>query len=394
MSTESGSPGFPIRAIPLRQTGDAGPWRMNVLRVLRGDDAKGLVAGASSFNLPPRRDAEYLLVQLRAVNAGNRSFDLETADFGVVGRSGLVDRYCEATPPSPTLDATSRPGESLDGWAVFEIPASETQLALLYDSVSISGRWARQYFALESEAALPGATTATSPINGAGASFGAPATQGELIATASWTVTLLETTVGSAVVDLFPTDDLRTWNLAANDEFLASWVALNVRITNNRIGTGPSFLPATAFAPVDDTGGRLESVGFLTPPAPDFSGDWFPGAVRESWVIVRPKDGGTIGPVIRFQPFWTDEDPRYLMWNPTGATTDAGAAVTVGLDVANLRKGPSTDSGIVETLQPGTPLTVTGAPISGGAHTWWPVTNPATGDSGYVAADVLSTTQP
>jgi uncharacterized protein YraI len=54
-----------------------------------------------------------------------------------------------------------------------------------------------------------------------------------------------------------------------------------------------------------------------------------------------------------------------------------------------MRAAPSTGAAIIAELARGTTLTVTGAVEEGDGLTWYPVEDPATGQTGYVAADYL-----
>ena len=73
---------------------------------------------------------------------------------------------------------------------------------------------------------------------------------------------------------------------------------------------------------------------------------------------------------------------------PTTGFTE-GAAVVTTADV-NLRAAPSPEAEIITVLPLGTPLTVAGPAEAAGGYDWWPVTNPATGETGYVAAQFLA----
>ena len=75
------------------------------------------------------------------------------------------------------------------------------------------------------------------------------------------------------------------------------------------------------------------------------------------------------------------------------ATDYAPGTTVVTTDNVNLRQGPTTASQIVVELRAGTQVQVTGsaAPSSEtiSACRWWPTTNPATGQSGYVREDFV-----
>lgn len=66
-----------------------------------------------------------------------------------------------------------------------------------------------------------------------------------------------------------------------------------------------------------------------------------------------------------------------------------GATVTVTENSVNLRDQPATSGNVVESLTQGQQLTVIGGPQTADGYTWWQVQDPATGTSGWVAADFL-----
>lgn len=112
---------------------------------------------------------------------------------------------------------------------------------------------------------------------------------------------------------------------------------------------------------------------------------------------------------MRFQPFRTDADVRYLTWGDGSAPENAaqatvqqeetpaapsetfanGVSVTTNESDVNLRAEASTSAEIIETLPEGTTLTITGDPVEADGYTWYPVQDPATGNSGFVAANFL-----
>ncbi len=80
---------------------------------------------------------------------------------------------------------------------------------------------------------------------------------------------------------------------------------------------------------------------------------------------------------------------------PPETAIQNGSTVTVsGVGKVNLRQDPSTSAAIVEELEPGTVLQVTGDLTEGDGLEWWPVQNPTTGTAGFVAATLLEAQQP
>jgi len=79
---------------------------------------------------------------------------------------------------------------------------------------------------------------------------------------------------------------------------------------------------------------------------------------------------------------------------PVAAGTPGAAAIHVGstvvtTDASNMRSGPSTTASVVVVEPAGTTLTVTGPSVVGDGYTWWPVKDPNTGQTGYIASQLL-----
>ena len=77
---------------------------------------------------------------------------------------------------------------------------------------------------------------------------------------------------------------------------------------------------------------------------------------------------------------------------PTATPSPAGIGEgvdVVATETVNLRSGPSVQAEIVATVEEGAVLTVTGQAVEGSGFVWWPVTDQASGLSGFLIADVL-----
>ena len=298
--------------VPFAEEGAAGPWRFAALEVITGADATARVTGANPLNEPPRDGFTYVLVRLRAQNAGDRAHLLSGDDFALTGASGAVRRFVGAVPPDPALDGSVPAGETREGWLVFGAPVDETNLLLLFDSVALSGDWADRVFALQ-----PGATIADGAAaepDQTGTDPAAAVGINEPFATADWRVEVLEIVEGAAVYDLM---DFRTQALGVGESNNADpWLALRLRVTDARPGGDPAFLPTTAFMLVGADGVAVPNALTLTPPVPDLSAAFYPGSSREGWIAFEipaeyAESGATL---IRFLPFREDDDPRYLSY--------------------------------------------------------------------------------
>lgn len=292
--------------ISLGDEGSAGPWRFRVLEVVTGPEATELVTAAAPTNDPPRDGATYVAVRIAARNTSDQSLIIDGNDFAITGRSGLIRRFVGATPPEPALDGTVDAGAIREGWVVLGESSGEEQLLLLFDSTTLDGTWADRVFALEDGASVPPLGTPVAQPNEVGVAADSPAGVDEPIVTAGWEIELLEVVSGAAVYELV---DYRTGALGPGDA--DDWIALRLQITNTQTGGDPAFLPSNAFILADQSGSPLNDIATLTPPDPDASGAYYPGATREGWVAFELPLGYS-GALVRFLPYATGTDPRYL----------------------------------------------------------------------------------
>jgi Bacterial SH3 domain/Domain of unknown function (DUF4352) len=389
---------------PLKQEAQIGPWKMTVTDVVTGDDATQQVTAASNQNDVPADGNTYLLVKIKVTNTAQQSFEISPDDFAVTGSSGNVRRYVGVVVPDRALDGAVEPGASLEGWVVLGESTDEQNLLLLYDSLSIPGNWADGVLALQDGATVADVTEAAAKPNDEGKDPVSPAALDTRIVTADWAIDVVEVESGEAVYNLYPQSDYRTTALTlaeATDE--DPWLAFRVKVTNVHTGGTPAFLSPSAFMLADEKGDPIDDVLTLTPPSPDASGSYFPGATREGWVVFEVPAFYS-GSLVRFLPSLTSNDPRYFTWEGSAPSNEAQPEVThvpltdlqVGDKVVtndqgiNLRKSASTDAAVVATLPQGTALTVTGGPKEADGHTWYPVKNPDTGDKGWIASEFLA----
>lgn len=375
----------------------AGPWTLNVVQVLTGGEATDLVVGASSFNDPPAEGATYVAVQIRATNNGGQKFRIDFNDFAVAGSNGVIRRFIGAIVPEPALDGVVDPGGSIEGWVIGGARADDDGLILIYDSVTLTGDWADAAFALSPGASFAAATDREFDVNKIGRDPREPVAIGSIVATRQWSVQVNEVVTGDGVAALYPDSDRRTTALIGSGSLPTTWIAFRVTVTNNATGSTPSYLPVTAFTIADSDGNPVPDLLWLSPPSPDAAGEYLPGASRDGWVVFDLDE--YTGSLLRFLPFQSDEDARYITWDGSGVTSpsepafsgtlEEGTNVVTTEDLVNLRSEPSTDAEVVEEMKRGTKLVVTGPPEEAAGLTWYPVEDPKTGNKGYVAQQFI-----
>jgi hypothetical protein len=299
---------------PLGKTVQAGPLVLRVEEVLTGQDAVAAILAASPHNAEPRDGATYVAVNLSARNTGDQPLWLDNDDFAVTGASGLIHRFLGVQPPEPALDVTLAPGDAAAGWLAFGVPVDESSLLLLFDSPELGGTWADRLLALQDGARIPDLPQRAATVNTAGADPTTPLAINETAVTDQWSVTLLEVVSGAPAFDLV---DYRSGALGPGDaagEDGSIWVALHFQIQNAQSGGTEAYFPANAFTLADDAGNPVLDIATLTPPWPDATGGYYPGASRDGWVMFDvPLDYTTS--TVRFLPYATSTpspDPRYF----------------------------------------------------------------------------------
>ncbi|MBA2520512.1 MAG: DUF4352 domain-containing protein [Chloroflexia bacterium] len=299
--------------VPLGQAAIAGPLRITVSDVSSGPAAVERVLATTPNNPAPRQDHTFVLTYVTVGNEGETPVFVSNDDFGLTGSSGIVHRFLIAEPPAPALFATIDPGASAEGWLVFEAPTAETEPLLVFDSPSFPGTWARQTLTLLAGASIPDAASPAAARSEVGLTAEAPAGLNTAIVSGTWQVELIDVAVGA---DVFALVDYRTGALGIEDSNNDSpWLALRVRVTNIGTGGDPSFFPPNAFALADATGAPLLDFVTLTPPVPDASGAYYPGASRDGWVAFELPNYDPF--LIIFDPYdvtTENPDPRYLTY--------------------------------------------------------------------------------
>jgi hypothetical protein len=77
------------------------------------------------------------------------------------------------------------------------------------------------------------------------------------------------------------------------------------------------------------------------------------------------------------------------MGDQEGGAFDVDETVVVNDDNVRMRSQASTSASIIEQMTQGTELVITGEAVVADGYTWWPVEDPATGNTGWVAEDFL-----
>ena len=126
----------PENPLPLTEKVITPDWEIQVIEVVRGDDATAMLEQVSTFN-KPHEDAgmEYVLVNLHAKYVGTEATGHV---YGKIFRSmGSANEIYESVSfidvevPEPALEADLAPGEETEGWVAIQAGKDETGMMLV-----------------------------------------------------------------------------------------------------------------------------------------------------------------------------------------------------------------------------------------------------------------------
>lgn len=378
-----------------------GPWQLTVEEVRSGADAAAQIQEANSANDPAPDGLGYLTVRVTAQVISGQPQAINLSDFAATGADGILRRPPTIDMPEPALQGVVEPGGALEGWIPFLVDDAASA-TLWFDSPFLAGNWADAIFALSETAGLPAAPSsdASDPADtDAGADPARPVAIGETVRTGGWDVTVQEVIYDQEVIDRA---DFRLQALGLGGVLSGgSMVGLRVTVTN--LSPYPAFFSTSALGIASTDGEPWDHTITLTPPDPDVSQEYLPGASGEGWAAFEIADYASPD-LIRILPFHIGGSPRYVAFVGGGSATitdgqDAtaeaqdfaeGDTVVITADVVNLRAEPSSTAEIIAELPNGTELVITGEALAADGYVWYPVEVSETGDTGFVVEDFVA----
>jgi len=362
---------------------------------LAGAEAAALVEETNAENAAAPDGLTYLAVRMTAESLSDGPRAINLSDFAATGTDGILRRPPTIDMPEPALQGVVDPGDALEGWIPFLVDdlASAT---LWFDSPLLGGNWADTIFAL-SPTAAPAVVTATARADSdAGADPSRPISIGETVRTGGWQVTVEEVIYDQAVID---GADFRLQALGV-DGVLNGGTMIGIRVSVTNVSPYPAYFSTSALAIAGPDGEPWDHTVTLTPPNPEVSREYLPGASGSGWAAFEIADYASPD-LIRVLPFHIGGSPRYIAF-VGGSAADADPAETVapqnfaaGDTVAiaessvNLRAEPSSSAEIVAMLSISTELVITGAAQEADGYRWYPVEVIDSGESGFVVQDFI-----
>ncbi|HXX19744.1 MAG TPA: DUF4352 domain-containing protein [Candidatus Acidoferrum sp.] len=130
--------------------------KVTVLEIARGEKAWNIVRQASASNPAPKAGFEYLLARVQFAFSARTSpshynYNLNETQFTATSASGEeFDAPSLVEQPTPRLNGTVKPGESVEGWVAFLVPRSVSKPLMVFreDVGTVSHRGTGTWFQL------------------------------------------------------------------------------------------------------------------------------------------------------------------------------------------------------------------------------------------------------
>jgi len=380
---------------PIGETVQLGPWALTVAEVVSGEEAASFLIGANAEN-PPAPDGQvYVCARITARNTSDRTESLQMVDFAGTGSDGILRRTQAVVVPEPMLQAVVEPGATTEGWIAVTVD-DPSVATLWFDAPILGGSWSDGIFTLAEGAPAPVFEPLDASDTDIGVDPASPAAIGETVRIGGWEVTIDEVIFGEAIFEIA---DFRYRALGSDSSRIQLGIGLYATVRN--LNPFPAFFSDIAFEIADFSGEAWDHTMTMTPPEPDVSQEYLPGATGQGWATFGPESYAEAN-LIKVQPFKTGGAARYVIFDgnqPVAAGEEAEPVVALDLaagdlvetteDLVNLREEPSASAGIAEELPVGTQLEVTGESSDADDYTWYPVIVAETSQTGYVVQDFI-----
>lgn len=302
-----------VQPFPVGTVAATDYWEIQVLEVLRGQQAWQQIHAANRYNLPPPEGQEYLLLRMR-VRCGDLGAEaMCELGMGVQATGDRLVVYSApaVVAPTPQLPSRLQSGETAEGWEIFQIAEGEQSLMLVLDEPS-SEPTPPYYLAIDPGASIIAdlALLEITPTQ-AGTSITSPVPLGERAVTEDWEVSVLDVVWGEdAWKWLVETNQFNDPPAAGREYGLAL-----IQIRYIDIMEGPAYVSRWYINVWDSSLEEARDLPSLVVPEPDFSAKLFPGGEFMGWVAFDMPEGEN-SPLLVFTPYSGDYETRYFALRP------------------------------------------------------------------------------
>lgn len=294
---------------PFGELVETGDWDIQVLEVVRGEDAFDMLQEANQFNDPPPAGYEYVLVNLFARYTGEANEPQEIDSFWLRSTGDARIKHPNVYPvnPEPVFDATLFNGGEVTGWTTLLALEDESNLLLAFQDWASFDEEDVIYLALEEDARVEPVASRLAEENDLGSSVDDPAPLGERVVEDMWELWVIEHVRGDAALDMVLEAN------QFNEEPEAGMEYVLVHVGARNVGTSPEPEQISSFAfKITGDAGRVYDSTFVVDPAPALDYELYPGGEATGWITLTIPQGEQSLRLI-YEPWFSfSSDERYF----------------------------------------------------------------------------------
>lgn len=126
-------------------------WKVNVLEVIRGEEAWAMVQEANQFNDPPTEGMEYIAVRVyvQYIGTNDNPTQIDSYYFNTTGSANVLYDLPSVVDPEPALDAMLFPGGEFEGWVTLQAAQEETDIIAIFEPLLSFSSANKRFISLE-----------------------------------------------------------------------------------------------------------------------------------------------------------------------------------------------------------------------------------------------------
>lgn len=286
-------------------------WDIQVLDVIRGEEAWTMIQSANQFNDPAPEGMEYVLISIHAKSTYDDSEEhsIGRSDFNLTGDNLISYGPASVVVPDPELDGRVFTGGEAEGWVPFLVAQGEGNLILVLDELFNFDDDRFRFIAIDEGASISvSAELAQITPSDVGEERNSPAPAFEQVITEDWQITVLEVFRGEEAWAMVQEANQFNDPPAEGMEYIVARVHIrNIGTDDEPVPVDGSYFKSTGSASV------LYDTPPIVDPNPQLDVHLYPGGEFEGWVTVQVAVGET-GVMLVFDP-WFDfsgDNKRFL----------------------------------------------------------------------------------
>jgi hypothetical protein len=295
--------------VPLGDVIEAENWTLQVLDVLRGDDAYDRLLETNQFNSPPPEGHEFVLVSLSARYTGDSDEVQDIDGFWFRSTGDARIRHSNVFPvnPEPVFRGSLFQNGEVTGWMTVLAREGETNLMLIFEEWLNFDADEVIYLALEDGASIDLPTGRLAEENDLGFNVNSPVPFGESAVGENWEIWIVDHVRGDEALDRVMEANM------FNDEPEEGMEYVLVHVGARNVGTSaePEQISSFLFRITGDAG-RVYDNPWVVDPEPALDFEMYPGGEATGWITMMVPEGEQNLRLV-YEPWFSfTAQPRYF----------------------------------------------------------------------------------